>query len=901
MAGGLPEYQDRVTLGGSPAPGIQPIPLQPMPHFGDTSAVGKALSGLGAELTTVAAKMAEGEQNTRASEAMAGFLQDRADLTDRYSKDPDYTTAGQRFQEDITYAQRNRLEAIDDPALRAKINLEMTRDTISASSKVQSAQFKRQADINVAALDQSGQASLAEAIDAAGPQRQAVIERYARDVERLRAAGWITAENAVQRGMLFKSNLDSADITKLVQNDPAGAVVALNNPARFPGLDPTRRASYLVAAEQRADATAAAQLTNTAAFHPEAASLAAGRVISPMAGQKIFDNGIVSIESNGDPKAVSSKGALGLVQIMPGTARDVAASLGLKDVAALDNAALKQRLLDDQDLNLRLGRTYWNRMVSRYDGNVVLAAAAYNAGPGRADEWQKRAQDKFGPAPSPQQIASVVDIKETQDYLGKLYGRFGAPMDVKFSSPSAAVSAANAVGSVLQQQQAREDTIVKAQAAAVAASDPVTQLLKGGYDVDPARLQTYQAAQQAAADRGDARAAGNLRDLDFALRMQPMVRQAWSTPPVELDTAIHNMEARMSSPGANVTQDQTSALTAFKAVRDEQIKRRDIEPVTLGGQNGGRYYTLEPIKPDAPLDDNLIGALKNRDAQAQTANRLFGGNGSPFTVQEAQGWNDRYKNADAREQSEILGALSNGLSRQSFAAALPQVVKGAAAKDARPALTFAGRLYAADPAIAQSIIQGMSAQDVEKNLVPSEGTKRTQYATRQGVELPVKIFPNYSLSDPKGALAQMRDAVDARYAFLSSQARDTTGVLNDARLQQATKDVTGGVLYHNGAPLLAPVRGMSQQAFDGVVWSLTDADLDGARTTSGKQIDANYVRGAAKLRFVEPGQYLLQVNQDDAKPQYATTRGGSPFVLDLRNRRITQFGPNPYSTGMPLP
>lgn len=902
MAAGLPEYQDRITLGGAPTPGIQPIPQQPMPNFGDTSSIGKALSGLGAELTSVAAKMAEGEQNTRASEAMAGFLQDRAELTDRYSKDPDYATAGKRFQEEITWAQRNRLEAIDDPALRAKINLEMTRDTISASNKVQTAQFKRQADINVAALDQNGQASLAEAIDTDGPQRQAVIERYARDVERLRAAGWISAENAAQRGLLFKNNLDTADVIKLVQTDPAAAVKALNDPKQFAGIDPTKRASYLVAAEQRADAAATSQLTNTAAFHPEAASLAAGRVLSPAAGQKVFDNGIVSIESNGDPKAVSPKGALGLTQIMPGTARDVATSLGLKDVAALDDDALKKRLLDDQDLNLRLGRTYWNQLLTRYNGNLVLTAAAYNAGSGRADNWQKVAQDKFGPAPSPQQLASVVDIKETQDYLAKLYGRFNAPMDVKFSSPTAAMSAVNSVGSVLSQQQAREDTIVKAQASAIASSDPVTKLLQDGYDVAPARIQTYQATQQAAADRGDAAAAGRLRDLDYGLRMQPMIRQAWSTPPVQLDTAIHNMEAAVAGPGANPTQDQVNALTAFKAVRDEQIKRRDSEPVTLGGQNGGRYYTLEQISPDAQLDDNLVGALKNRDAQAQTANRIFGGNGSPFTAEEANGWRQRYADATPQERGQILGTLARGLSPDSFSAALPQIIKGENSKSQTPALTIAAGLYASAPDIAQSIVEGMNAQDTDKHYVPNGSDANGKaYQMQKGQYLPLGAFNRAARTDPSGPYAAMSAAIDARYAFLSAQAKDTAGDVVSSRLQQAIKDVTGGVLYHNGAPLIAPARGMDQRAFDGVMTGLSDDDLKGAQTTSGKYITADYLRGSAKMQSRGDGTYYLQLNRDDANPQYAVTKGGAPFVLDLRGRKPLAAVIDPFANIMPLP
>lgn len=902
MAGQMPDYQERVSLGAAPAPAIGTIPLQPMPNFGDTSAIGKAASGLGAELTKVGDLLEEGTQNTKASEGMAGFLQDRANLVEKYSKDPDYETAPQRFQEDITFAQRERLASIGDPKLRAKASLEMTRDTIAGSNKVKTAQFARQADINVAALDANGQSSLSEAISAGSPQeRQAVIERYAGDVERLRQAGWISAGDALKRGTQFKNNLDTADVLTLIQKDPAGAVVALQDPAKFPGLDPTKRAAYLVSAEQSADGAATKQLANVAAFHPEAAALSSGRVITPRDGMKVFDNGIVSIESNGDPKAVSPKGALGLSQILPGTARDVAGSLGMKDIAGLDDAALKDRLLNDQNLNLRLGRAYWSQLLTRYDGNLALTAAAYNAGPGNADRWKKAAEEKFGSAASPAQLASVIDFQETRDYLGKLYGRFNAPMDVKFSSPSAALTAAHSVGAVVQQVSAREDQIVSAQARAVASTDPVTTMLKNAYDVAPERIATYRSSQQAAADRGDAEAAGRLRDLDFAERTAPYIRQAWTTPPAMLDAQVKNMEARISGPGGNPTQDQLNALNAFKAVRDEQIKRRDSEPVTLGGENGGRYYTLQPLNPSANLDDTLVGALKNRDAQAKTANSLFGGNGSPFTVQEAQGWRERYADATPQERGQILGTLARGLSPDTFAAALPQIIKGENSKSQTPALTIAAGLYAKAPELAQSIIEGMNAQDAEARYTPSKGANALSYNTSKDQYLPLGAFNRAARTDPSGPYKAISDAVDARYAYLSAQAKDLSGTPNSARLQQAVTDVTGGVLYHNGAPVIAPARGMSQSQFDGVLFGVGDDDLKAARTTSGKIITADYLRGSAKLQARADGQYYVQLNRDDTNPQFAVTAGGAPFVLDLRGRKPAALSFDPLSLSQALP
>ena len=87
-------------------------------------------------------------------------------------------------------------------------------------------------------------------------------------------------------------------------------------------------------------------------------------------------------ESVFDASAVSLKGARGIMQLMPKTARSTANKIREKQP---DLDALMDPLI-----NIRLGAHYLAELMTRYDANRAVAAAAYNAGPTRVDEWLRR-------------------------------------------------------------------------------------------------------------------------------------------------------------------------------------------------------------------------------------------------------------------------------------------------------------------------------------------------------------------------------------------------------------------------------------------------------------------------------------------------------------------------------
>jgi len=79
--------------------------------------------------------------------------------------------------------------------------------------------------------------------------------------------------------------------------------------------------------------------------------------------------------------ARSPAGALGVMQVMPATARLTARRFGVSHKS--------HNQLLDADHNIKLGSAYLGMMLRRFDNNRVIASAAYNAGPGRADRWVK--------------------------------------------------------------------------------------------------------------------------------------------------------------------------------------------------------------------------------------------------------------------------------------------------------------------------------------------------------------------------------------------------------------------------------------------------------------------------------------------------------------------------------
>lgn len=125
-----------------------------------------------------------------------------------------------------------------------------------------------------------------------------------------------------------------------------------------------------------------------------------------------FIHGIIRQESAFDQYAQSHAGALGLMQLMPPTARETAGKIGLP--------YSKSRLKTDPIYNMKLGSAYLKQMLDRWNGNRTLAIASYNAGPGRVGGWLKEFGDPRDKNIDEADWIETIPVYETRNYVQRV-------------------------------------------------------------------------------------------------------------------------------------------------------------------------------------------------------------------------------------------------------------------------------------------------------------------------------------------------------------------------------------------------------------------------------------------------------------------------------------------------
>ena len=118
--------------------------------------------------------------------------------------------------------------------------------------------------------------------------------------------------------------------------------------------------------------------------------------------------GITRQESGFDPSVRSGADARGMMQLLPSTASTVARRMGVGYSASM---------LYEPDYNMRLGSAFLGQLVNQFSGSYVMAAAGYNAGPGRPSQWAAMCGDPRGSTTDPLDFIECIPFGETRNYV----------------------------------------------------------------------------------------------------------------------------------------------------------------------------------------------------------------------------------------------------------------------------------------------------------------------------------------------------------------------------------------------------------------------------------------------------------------------------------------------------
>jgi soluble lytic murein transglycosylase len=208
--------------------------------------------------------------------------------------------------------------------------------------------------------------------------------------EVLRAAAWLIAWGEHERARIFLLRVD-----ELSPNPAERALVAA-----FALRAGVPDSAVFVARRMGRDGIALPRMGWPSPFTP------------PAPPDQAFSLGIMRQESSFDIGAVSPSGARGLMQLMPATAQSVARQLG--------TPVSLPGLTEDAAQNMRLGTAYLQEVLTHFDDCLPLAAAAYNAGPGRVGQWLAQNGDpRVGPIDMVDWI-ELIPVGETRNYVQRV-------------------------------------------------------------------------------------------------------------------------------------------------------------------------------------------------------------------------------------------------------------------------------------------------------------------------------------------------------------------------------------------------------------------------------------------------------------------------------------------------
>ncbi|MBS7703173.1 transglycosylase SLT domain-containing protein [Chelatococcus asaccharovorans] len=849
------EFETRAVAGGMAQQG------QAEARFGQQVAGG---------VTNLALMVAEAQRKTTLSQRKAQWLESTAAAQADFDADPDWQAAPERLrarQEQIDASLYEGLGEMDAQELR----LDTMRPRISLNRHATQRTVAKTQDAWRASLASQTTTLLTHAASASSPtERAGVIADHDKILRDGIAAGMLGAADAQQQKQAFAGQVDNTDIIRGIRERPRETLAMLSDLNNFRSLTPVQRESFKAQAGTSVDEQTALQAHDLVKRDPTAAAATYGRNLSPTVTAAIFDRAIIPQESGGDATAVSNRGAYGIAQVMPGTARMMAPSIGRKDLVALSDGQLKAQLLADPTLNRQLGLAYFQQNVKSF-GNLAAAIAAYHAGAGGAvKEAHDKALAQHGENYTPAQLISLLPdnltdgTKKTKEYVADAFARLGADMTRGGVSTNASYRIASLVDSGLAAQDAASKRDLHDLVTATGDErNAVIASFQAGYATDPMGVLAIKQPLIAAAATGDANAANELRRFEAIEQNAPLVRQAYQMPPALLEAGVAELRAKAATGGADATEQRR--LAVFESVATEVARLAKADPVQLEERAGRAPATLV-APPQDGRDPVFSQQLATRAAIAAQAASRYGSELQVLRPQEQAAFRPWFASQSPQGKVDALNAAARAMPEPAYRAFVNQV----AGDDSLSAT--AGWLGRRDPGLAADILKGAS-------YLQQPGIKEKLSDVRKAIAeaLPGNVYPPAVAGD-------MIEAAIAVYA--KDKAGGATFDAEDgAGLTRALERVAGHLVKVNGAYVPVPVGTADWLVQDGMR-RLNAETLDrfgGAIAADGSPFDPAFIGRHAQLRTIEPGggRYEVFIPLGGGRMAPVRNRVGETLTINL--------------------
>lgn len=827
----------------------------------DLSAPFRAAQQLGNQVTQIAGEVADDQNRLDFGKAQTAWLQGEANTHAAFEKDNDYATMQDRYGQQMQKVTESSASGITSGRMRQEFDNWVNQQNIRGGEQIRSLAWSKEKDASIAGLNQSLETSRSTYLTSTDPAtRQLILEATNNMIQGAASKGYIDQTQAQQLGQRWITDAATGSL-KMMQ--PEQRLSALRNPQGITTfLPPDQRQAMIKDASYESLNTRLSQ--QQLQMYTGDAGMNVLAVPQETLLQAVFQQESGNRHRNADGSLVTSPaGAQGAGQIMPPTGKDP--GFGVKPLQD-----------DSEQENRRFTGDYLNAMLKRYSGNQILALAAYNAGPGKVDDWLKQIGDPRTGQVSNEQFAASIPFNETRNYVYSVSAnaqRMGNVRSVIDSQEfknldgqqqaqiaSRTVQIQDQVDSAYRVniQQRITDDAARAQSG-LNIENPVTEaefIRSIPSSATPGeRAQFYQqwnrykdtlalqpvnnfVMQNSAVDGLAAvqalKPADNAADLQFKKQQYAQAQQNYQ----------RIMDAREADPGGWLVQNDETTQKAFAAYTDnpdlmgDYVKNVIIQKKRLGIKSDA---VIPKVQADA-LSQALLQSTPDNQSKLLDAIHKGTGGGAPYMATLKQ----IAVNAPSAAVAGVLMDKPSSLIAQE--------------NWINPDITIS------PSQASKTILAGSAARkgtkDAKGMSMPKENDMRLEFSNS---------VQDAFAGDAQGAAMAYEVAKDY-YAGIMAQKGDYSGVLDNDVWKQAVNVSTGGVHDYNGMGYVLLPWGMSAEQFDKQVDQAWQTQVTGAGVKAPP--------GQYGLQSYGDSQYLVKLGAG-----YLLKSDGSPVILDLTQQR----------------